>query len=629
MFSRYFLIGLLPMIASCTFPWSSVPVEERTFESDYGEVIATEFPDFIRWDLTEKLDTLYAPFYPSGYDTSTLRFYYGEETVGSGDITIMTDAVREGWKHFSADLSITGGINTPRDTLTLDDVRGSFMVRQPSEFFMKLDNFQVAGSLAKIFLDVIGDVSPYIGKWYTYDQFEVSSLMLGEIDTEASPFFTVYIGFLRDIMTNGFSTVEDTLIQHPPFTPLTIIGTLSGDMVSYPVRFDPERASEGVLAFYNIYLWTGVLSEEQSMSLRSFMDEVSGTGVFAVHQDDPEIHSFSGIFSHQGEEMQVLLDSTHDTQLFHIWNEEGWIRSLYERKTDDIIVYSLIIEEANSPIFSMSFSGEFSGREKSFTFSVVEENRTFFTTDFSLDGYDFALETVSQESDTDPVTMSFSGTLDRKTLISDLSISVRSGESIITGKLDIDDDHGFTGSLQIPTWEIMVQGHVKKDDLLIKGTALGMSANLSHIREKDGAWKWNMTFPVGNITWNGKTEDRVLRDFHFRVTSPVVSVSTDLLEDGSWVRGPFRITAQGEDVLTGTLMLERRPKILNLRVDMTDPATLKPLWFESMTDIRWSDDARVVFPENTLSIIEALSGVLLPELQDEFSGDMSDQYLNN
>ena len=99
----------------------------------------------------------------------------------------------------------------------------------------------------------------------------------------------------------------------------------------------------------------------------------------------------------------------------------------------------------------MSFSGEFSGREKSFTFSVVEENRTFFTTDFSLDGYDFALETVSQESDTDPVTMSFSGTLDRKTLISDLSISVRSGESIITGKLDIDDDHGFTGSLQIPT----------------------------------------------------------------------------------------------------------------------------------------------------------------------------------
>ncbi len=83
---------------------------------------------------------------------------------------------------------------------------------------------------------------------------------------------------------------------------------------------------------------------------------------------------------------------------------------------------------------------------------------------------------------------------------------VRSGENIITGRLDIDDDHVFTGSLMIPAGEILIQGHARGDDIRITGTALGMSASFSHIRDTDGTWKGNMTFPVGNMTWNGQTQ---------------------------------------------------------------------------------------------------------------------------
>ncbi len=139
-------------------------------------------------------------------------------------------------------MSITGGINTPRDTLSLDDIRGSFIVRQPSEFFMRLDNFQIGGSLAKFFLEKIGDITPYLGKWYYYDQFEIMSLMMQGTDTNPSLFFQMYMSFLRDMMTNGLSSVEEILAKHPPFFPLSVTGTLSGDRVNYPVRFDPERA---------------------------------------------------------------------------------------------------------------------------------------------------------------------------------------------------------------------------------------------------------------------------------------------------------------------------------------------------------------------------------------------------
>ncbi len=47
MILRYFLILTLPVLASCTFPWSSVPVDERTFESDYAQVMSTQFSGLI------------------------------------------------------------------------------------------------------------------------------------------------------------------------------------------------------------------------------------------------------------------------------------------------------------------------------------------------------------------------------------------------------------------------------------------------------------------------------------------------------------------------------------------------------------------------------------------------------
>ncbi len=48
-----------------------------------------------------------------------------------------------------------------------------------------------------------------------------------------------------------------------------------------------------------------------------------------------------------------------------------------------------------------------------------------------------------------------------------------------------------------------------------------------------------------------------------------------------------------------------------------------------MTDIRWSDDARVTFPDNPSSLVEVFSGILISDVSNKLSNDLPDQYLND
>lgn len=75
------------------------------------------------------INNFYSILYPSGYDTSLIRFAFHIPEMTSGDISLSADAVRETYKKLSAKMSLTGSVtNTQGESIEFRDVRGQLVI---------------------------------------------------------------------------------------------------------------------------------------------------------------------------------------------------------------------------------------------------------------------------------------------------------------------------------------------------------------------------------------------------------------------------------------------------------------------------------------------------------------------
>ncbi len=63
------------------------------------------------------------------------------------DLTLHADAVRESWRKMSANMSLTGSIESPDTNIRFNDVRGGYISLFPAKTFIRLDAFDIVGSL--------------------------------------------------------------------------------------------------------------------------------------------------------------------------------------------------------------------------------------------------------------------------------------------------------------------------------------------------------------------------------------------------------------------------------------------------------------------------------------------------
>lgn len=286
---KLLLISLL-FLSSCTLPWSS---EEHSFESDYKRHVASVFQNFDKnlatyFDFLEKIS-------PSGYDNSTIRFSGNVPNMGSGEIMIKADAVRQTPKQaFSAEFDVNGFLSAAGQLFRIEKLTGG-IAYQLGSYYFHLDAASISGSgdefenIKKSWDESIQKIQPYFGKWIGINLEEIMNLNSNTSSNEKLQ-ARIILAVEIDILSGG-KKLQKILAENSPIRSTANLGK-EGNMYKYQVEIDQTGSLALVDALVSEYSGTGISSADRE----SFAKGLAGirlSGVLSLGEDESGYVSFS------------------------------------------------------------------------------------------------------------------------------------------------------------------------------------------------------------------------------------------------------------------------------------------------------------------------------------------------
>ncbi len=361
---RYLPLLAVVFLASCTLPWSSSVTSEsvpHTFSTDYARIVQAMIPENNSGSMMYTLGQWYTKWYPAGYDTSILRFFYSVPEVGSGDLTLGADAVRESWKRMSAKLSLTGAIETQNGSMIFRDIRGEFVSIFPAKTYLKLDALELGGTLLHDADGVLEKVRPNLGKWLLSDSFDIANrpslIHPSKHDDIAQLVMRVYMNVLQDCLSHGFGSIRKILVAHPILIAESATGKLVGESYEYPVSITGSGVNELVTAFLGQYSGSGGIPESVLADIARATATISGSGILRVHQTDPDNFGFTGVLLSSEKPYHIHIDSRPERVVYEIMDMSGGITSTLDRIENGKFKYSLQVRDGEKQTEIVRYEG--------------------------------------------------------------------------------------------------------------------------------------------------------------------------------------------------------------------------------------------------------------------------------
>lgn len=285
---RLLLIPIL-FLSSCTLPWS----EEHSFESDYKRHIGFMFQNMEKAidsniSLLEKLS-------PSGYDNSTIRFSGIVPKLGSGEIMIKADAVRQTPKQaFSAEFDVNGFLASADQLFRLEKLTGG-IAYQLGSYYFHLDSASISGAgdgfmnIEKSWDESIQKIQPYLGKWISMSLEEMMNLDSSTSSSEKLQ-TRIILAVEMDIISGG-KKLQKILTENSPLRSTVALGK-EGDMYRYQVELDQTGSLALADALVSEYSGTGISSEDREQFAKALAG-ITLSGVLSLSEDDAGYFSFS------------------------------------------------------------------------------------------------------------------------------------------------------------------------------------------------------------------------------------------------------------------------------------------------------------------------------------------------
>lgn len=179
------------------------------------------------------------------------------------------------------------------------------------------------------------------------------------------------------------------------------------------------------------------------------------------------------------------------------------------------------------------------------------------------------------------------------------------------------DDGKITGKIsgtKLPV-EVALDGHYKKNDILINLAVGGMTTTLTYKKEKDNIFDGSIRFPIGTLTWKGKATEEFYDTLLVNLASPIASASLDMKTIDGWLTGPLQVKSSQTSAYIPSVDIraKRQGKDFSLQTDIgmssgsSDKAHFE---WDSHIDIRYDKKAEVKIPTEFIPLTQAFSGFL-------------------
>ncbi len=625
MFKKILLISLCLILSACgnTDSVAETPTSEKppmiveSFGSSYNRIIRSTL-EMSSTGMIWMINNFYSILYPSGYDTSLIRFAFHIPEMTSGDISLSADAVRETYKKLSAKMSLTGSVtNTQGESIEFRDVRGQLVIHaEKSRYYGILEALDITWIPLSMVED-FEEITTYIGKWWVFDYIDmVSSTISSNQNFEGGmgSILTAYTSLVQDISENGTKNIIP-LLEKNPILIASSSGTVGESEYIYPVILSQSGILTLLQAISVSYSSTGIAPDIKK-ELEEALATITSTGELRVSRVDPTYFSLMLHTTLSGgvtPPTDIEIQRTSAGFNMKAVNQSGSLISTYTQKAWEKSRYVLSLSEWEESYNIIEYAG-------TLTRENIDANFVFFHSDTKN-----TLSTTLKYTESDGT---FAYTMNQSKAekfqdILDISWIYTNGKvTALTGSFSIpespkerfsltytwSDDDTFWLTIQTPFGDLDSDGSLKKDDLKINLSAKWFTATLEHKKSSDGWWNGKIQLPVWLIQWNGKIENEILRDLHIKWTSPFAGINLDLIQKDDTVIWPYSLTMEGKEKSNGTITLRKIPKNFDIRVDTLLPNMSVPSFFEfhNFTDLRWDKNAKVIEPENADSLAQLL-----------------------
>ncbi len=605
-------------ISACTLPWSNDMIpSEHNFTNDYQRHVKAIF-DNVDSNI-KTYETILQYINPSWYDDSTIRVSWIVPNIGSGELSIHVDAVRETqlMSKLAAEFDIKGFLSLV-DQMSEIDIKGWF-IQSLESYYFHLDRADLVGSgsdyekMQISWNKFMETYSPFIGKWV---QFNISDLTQysNQNKIDHDNILKTILSAEFDILS-GWKKLRKILVANPPFRVTWSLGK-QNDLYGYNVELDNSGTLALVENIMMVYGGTG-LSLSEKDQIRAWLNMISLSGVLSIHAEQSEYVSFSGILTMSGEANPLNFDiaflpkqkrinlSTEWKELFSFLSYTQWEKSEYMISIEwkKIMKTSLMFNEKDLELADIQ---------------ITPPSETWIHIVFTYKNkkdFSFKVDEISEEANIVIYTpIDFIGSIQdmRLTLLSG-SISPEKWNSIQL-TYSYESDGWFRWKIQ---WDdlpgnINLDGHIKDDDILVNLSMMGMSSTLTHKNNSDKTFEWSIRLPVATLQWKWKTTKEYYESFSIELTSPVASASLDMKTIDGWLTGPlsvessqFPITIPSIDIRT-----KKNKRDFSLQTDIgMGSGNTEKIHFEwdSHIDIRWDKKAKVKIPTEILPFSDVYS----------------------
>jgi len=627
---KLLLVPIL-FLSSCTLPWATV---EHNFENDYSRHIASVFDR-----INDGIDAYYGlleDFYPSGYDNSTIRFSGMVPKVGSWEITIKADAIRQTLKQaFSAEFDINGFLETTDQLFRLEKLTGGIMY-QIGSYYFRLDTATISGSgdsfigIQKNWDETIQKMQPYLGKWVTLNTVEMVKIN-PDIASTDNLMARIVIAIEMDILS-GWKKLQKILTEHSPIRSIAELGK-DGNMYRYQVELDKTWSLALLDAIVLEYSGTGI-SPEERVKYMEILSEITLSGVLALDEDTTGYYSFlwqltgSGWWGAFDIDMAYIEDEAHlvfmekEKEAFSFRSKADWDKShtTFSASGKTLMTMDRVKNGKNAESGDISITpSEGSGTHVVYSLDMKK--------DFSL---------KVEEINSDIVWIDINGKINQNKLQNIIWSFRVEKDNTVNFSYSLDEDGKLSGKIdgtKFPMW-VTLDGRYKKDDIAINIAVGGMTITLNHKKEKDNTFDGSIRFPVGTLTWKGKATQEFYDTLLVTLVSPVASASLDMKTVDGWLMGPLQVRSSQApiDIPSIDIRAKRKGKDFSLQTDigMGSGVTEKAHFeWDSHIDIRYDKKAEIKIPTEFIPFSQAFSG-FLAEPKHSFEWiDSAEQDFNN
>lgn len=610
--SKIILLPLLLLIvSSCTLPWSkeSIPAEHN-FANDYQRHVMAVFDNID--SSIEIYGSLMQYINPSWYDNSKIRISWIIPTIGSWELSIHADAVRETqiMSNMAAELDIQGFIST-LDQFAKIDMKWWF-IQTFSSYYYHLDKANFSGS-GKDYTEMqaswdsfMKTYSSFLGKWVYLDILNIASLGKDKEweDAYTNRIVQTVLSAESDLLT-GWKKLRKLFASQSIFRVVESLGK-QGDLYAYKIELDNTWTVSLVNNFMSEFSWTGISISERE-NIQKLLNGIILTGTLSIHADQSEYMSFSGIITSSWEKSPLAIDiaflPSEVRMIF--WSE--WKEDLSFRAKDHWEASEYMLSASGKIITKGTLQRKGDSIEWIDFFLIAPKEEWLHMMYSYQNKKDFTLKIDKVTQSDNAILLSLVDlvwTIQNKKLTL-LSWSISSNETLRSMQFNYkaNTDGSFQWKIQsheLPG-DITLDGHFQKDDILVNMSIMGMSSTFTHKKNTDKTFEWSFRFPVATMKWSGKSTKEFYDSFLLNLNSPVVSASLDMKTVDGWLSGQLKITSSQSpvDIPSIDIRAKRNKTNFSLRTDIgmwpisTDKAHFA---WDSNIDVRWDKKAKVKIP---------------------------------